>query len=266
MYIKTNKSTLFLTKDRDIEGTPLLFIHGFTGSSQSWNNIRREIDTPSIALDIPGHNKSIFNNLSDNYYFKDFSNELYIALTKIKVKKLHLCGYSLGGRLAISFAAKYPDMIQSLLLESTSLGIADRVEREERYQKDLNISISISEDLNEFVKNWESNKLFQMQETRDEQEYEYQRQIRKSHNKEQLSNSLRIFSVGNMPYMLNQFQKFKFPITIINGKDDIQYIKEGRQMLKLNGNSKQYIINNASHNVHLENKEMYLDIFTSLYN
>ena len=61
-----------------------------------------------------------------------------------KVKKLHLCGYSLGGRLAISFAAKYPDMIQSLLLESTSLGIADRVEREERYQKDLNISISIS--------------------------------------------------------------------------------------------------------------------------
>ena len=66
--------------------------------------------------------------------------------------------------------------------------------------------------------------------------------------------------------MLRQYQKFNFPISIINGKDDINYIKEGRIMLKLNNNSKQYIINNASHNVHLENEGMYLDVFSDIYN
>ena len=121
MYIKADKSTLFLTKDRELDQTPILFIHGFTGSSQSWKTIRNEIDIPSISIDIPGHNKSTFNNLKKSYYFKDFANELYMALNEINVKELHICGYSLGGRLAISFAAKYPSMIKSLLLESTSL-------------------------------------------------------------------------------------------------------------------------------------------------
>ena len=60
--------------------------------------------------------------------------------------------------------------------------------------------------------------------------------------------------------MLHQYQKFRFPITIINGKDDIKYIKEGREMLKLNNYSKQYIVNEASHNVHLENQDMYLEL------
>ena len=55
-----------------------------------------------------------------------------MALNEINVKELHICGYSLGGRLAISFAAKYPSMIKSLLLESTSLGIEDRDIREVR--------------------------------------------------------------------------------------------------------------------------------------
>ena len=65
--------------------------------------------------------------------------------------------------------------------------------------------------------------------------------------------------------MLHQYQKFRFPITIINGKDDIKYIKEGREMLKLNNNSKQYIVNEASHNVHLENQDMYLDARSIVY-
>ena len=41
MYIKADKSTLFLTKDRELDQTPILFIHGFTGSSQSWKTISK---------------------------------------------------------------------------------------------------------------------------------------------------------------------------------------------------------------------------------
>ena len=66
-----------------------------------------------------------------------------------------------------------------------------------------------------------------------------------------------------MPYMLRQYQRFNIPINIINGKDDIKYIKEGREMLKLNNYSKQYIVNEASHNVHLENQDMYLELLNN---
>ena len=266
MFIKTTKSTFFLTKDRVIEETPVLFIHGFTGSSKSWSLIRNEINIPSLSLDIPGHNKSTFNDMNEDYFFKDFSNELYMILSQLKINKLHICGYSLGGRLAIAFASKYPSMIESLVLESTTIGIEDRQQREERYIEDIELSSNIKNNLPMFNKSWEKNKLFELQKKRNIEGFNEQKDIRQGHNKDQLSKSLKTFSVGNMPFMRNTFQKLEFPIHIINGKDDIKFIKEGRIMLRLNNHSKQYIVNNASHNVHLENKEMFTDIFNNIYN
>ena len=40
--------------------------------------------------------------------------------------------------------------------------------------------------------------------------------------------------------------------------------KEGKLMLRLNKNSKQYIVEGASHNVHLENPKSYIDILDNL--
>ena len=34
MLLKNNKSTIFLTQSRDINKTPVLFLHGFSGSSK----------------------------------------------------------------------------------------------------------------------------------------------------------------------------------------------------------------------------------------
>ena len=66
MYFKGDQSKLFITKDRTLNSTPILFIHGFTGSSRSWKDIREKIDYPSLAVDIPGHGKSTFNHLNED--------------------------------------------------------------------------------------------------------------------------------------------------------------------------------------------------------
>ena len=259
MYYKGDKSRLFFTKDRELNSTPLLFIHGFTGSSKSWRYIRNNIDYPSLAVDIPGHGNSTFNNLNDDYYFKDFTNELYLSLLDLNIKKIHLCGYSMGARLSLAFASKHPSMISTLILESGTLGLSEIEEKEDRKSKDLNLSTRIKENLHEFVKDWESLSLFEHQLSRNENEYTTQNEIRLNHDKLQLSKSLEIFSIGNMPYLLNSYTKLLFPIIIVNGKDDRKFIKEGRIMLNANKNSKQYIINNSGHNVHLENPSLYLD-------
>jgi len=260
MYIKGNKSKLFISKDRDLNDAPLLFIHGFTGSHKSWTNIRASLNYPSIVIDIPGHGKSIFNRLDDEYYFNDFTNELYLALLHMNIKKIHICGYSLGGRLALCFAAKYPELIESLFLESTTIGFEPGDEKKICFENDKKLSSLIEKDYIKFIEKWNNKSLFIEQKNRNLEEFNHQNDIRQSHNNMQLSHSLRTFSKGNMPYMLHQFQKFNFPITIINGKDDIKYIKEGRIMLNLNNNAKQYIVNDASHNVHLENNDFYSEL------
>ncbi len=266
MYIKANKSTLFITKDRDIDSTPIIFIHGFTGSHKSWKAIRDKIKLPSISIDIPGHGKSTFHDLNEKYFFNDFTNELYLFIVKMGFKKVHLCGYSLGGRLGLCFAAKYPELIKSMFIESSTIGMEPGEEKALALENDRKISQLIKTDYQRFICKWDENVLFTNQQERNIKEYTYQQDIRSSHNNLQLSHSLLTFSKGNMPYMLHQFQKFKFPMTIINGKDDTKYIKEGRIMLKLNNNARQYIVNNASHNVHLENPESYLELLNDHLN
>ena len=136
MYIKNNKSKLFITKDRELGDIPILFIHGFTGSHKSWLSIRENINISSLAIDIPGHGKSRFNDLNDTYYFNDFTNELYLSLLQLNINKIHLCSYSLGGRLSICFAAKYPNMVHSLFIESSTIGFENGEEKNVYYEND----------------------------------------------------------------------------------------------------------------------------------
>ena len=74
MLFKGSKSKIYL-KGKVDDSTSLFFIHGFTGSSDTWNNIRESINSKSYAIDIPGHNKSIINNLNDSYDIDDFCVE-----------------------------------------------------------------------------------------------------------------------------------------------------------------------------------------------
>ena len=230
MYIKNDKSSIFLTKDKELNNTPLVFIHGFTGSSRSWDETRSNLDYTSIAVDIPGHGRSTFNNLESEYSYKDFRSELYLCLKDLNVSKMHLCGYSMGGRLAIAFAQKYPKLIKSLILESSSLGISNSEEKSKRFEDDTVLSEDINTCMIDFNEKWQDNDLFKHQKSRNVKQFNNQLNIRSSHNSKQLSKSLLSFSKGTMPAFEESFALFDFPVYLINGHDDTSYIKINRDM------------------------------------
>jgi len=263
MYLKNNQTNIFLTKDKVLNGIPVLFLHGFTGSSQSWKHIRKDMSCSSFAIDIPGHGKSTFNNINKEYNYKDFRAELYLILQTLNLKKIHLCGYSMGGRIAISFAQKYPELIESLILESSSLGIVNAEDKDNQLSVDCKISEKINNSLESFIDEWSLMDLFKHQKYRSEENYQSQKLIRLSHKKEQLAKSLLSFSKGSMPAFQESFNLFDFPIYLINGHDDTKYIKLNRDMMKINKSCKQFIIDKASHNTHLENSDMFTDILNN---
>ena len=258
MYIKNNKSQIFLTKDRFIDSDPILFLHGFSGSSNCWTDIRKEISAPTLALDVPGHNKSYFLNLDEEYTYKDFRSELFLILNHINVKKVHLLGYSMGGRLAISFTQKYPELVKSLILESSSLGLVSHDEKEAQIEKDDKLLQLINTSMDEFVSHWSKNPLFINQESRNKDDFNKLNENRLKHSKDQLSKSLLSLSKANMPAFIEAFSTFDCPVYLINGKEDTKYIKINRDMMKVNKRAKQFIINNSSHNVHIENKNDFI--------
>ena len=115
MYVKNEKTTIYLKINKKINNNSIFFLHGFTGSSESWNTIRKQIKTTSLAMDLPGHGKSLFNKLTYKYTYDDFCTDLYLTFNKLNIKKINLCGYSMGGRLALYFTIKYPQLIGFLV-------------------------------------------------------------------------------------------------------------------------------------------------------
>jgi len=92
----------------------ILFLHGFTGSSNDWNDIAVKIDKRfnKTALDLIGHGKSS-SPVSVNYYTSE-SNVAQIehVTNHLRLKEVILCGYSMGGRVALSYAIAKKEMVK----------------------------------------------------------------------------------------------------------------------------------------------------------
>ena len=256
--IKSEKTTIYAYQTGALVN-PMVFLHGFIGSHQSWDEVVSSMDCSAIALDLPGHGKSTFNKLNETYSELDWCNDFNGLLKFLNLDKITLCGYSMGGRLAITFASRYPDKIEKLILESSSLGIKNPNLRKERYMQDLILCREIEADLTTFVSKWENNNLFANQKERNIKGFLDQRKFRLLSSSMQLSKALRSFSPGNLGYMDKMFSKFKFPIKIINGSDDLKYIFTSKEMVKVNNNVIHEIIQDSGHNTHLEQTTHFIE-------
>jgi len=106
------------------DGSTTLFIHGLDSSKQTFRDIQQNnLSTPSIAIDNRGCGKSDLGNPHL------FSPDALVEDVKCLVKSnplLHnnpfvLVGHSMGGRIAISYAAKYPNDISTLVIEDMDI-------------------------------------------------------------------------------------------------------------------------------------------------
>ncbi|MCW9064678.1 MAG: alpha/beta fold hydrolase, partial [Ignavibacteriaceae bacterium] len=123
----------------------ILFLHGFTGSANDWTNVFQKIDKRfnKFALDLIGHGKSSSPS-SVNYYVPNSQvNQIEKVIGDLRLKETVLCGYSMGGRVALNFALTKPDLIKGLILESASAGFKNAKEKEARIKSDDDLAAFI---------------------------------------------------------------------------------------------------------------------------
>jgi len=95
-------------------GNPtLIFLHGLLGSSRNWRSVAREMagGYHIYCIDLPEHGESAHLP----------KTSLPIMQSRIEgwiegqgIDKYRLCGHSLGGKLAMSLACKWPQRVVSL--------------------------------------------------------------------------------------------------------------------------------------------------------
>jgi pimeloyl-ACP methyl ester carboxylesterase len=94
------------------QGPSLVFIHGGALDRRMWDdqfNIFAE-HYKVIRYDVRGHGKS---RPPTKPYSDD--EDLYLLLKLLNIKKAHLIGLSLGGRIVIDFALTHPEMVETLI-------------------------------------------------------------------------------------------------------------------------------------------------------
>ena len=268
MKIKLSKVSLNVEisgSDSASEKTIFLF-HGFTGSSDDWKQIIPKLNNrfKIIAVDLIGHGASDSTDDSSLYSTEAMVDQLSELIKHFTEKKIILAGYSMGGRLALSFAVKHPEMLQGLILESSSAGIKEESLRNERVAQDERIAGFIeSHTLEEFIDYWMNIDLFKSQKYLPKEKLTDVRNSKLKNNKTGLANSLRGFSTGRMPFLKDEIKKIKCRTLLITGELDSKYTEINSEMVKVFPNSSHRIIKSAGHNTHLEQPAEFTGVINS---
>jgi 2-succinyl-6-hydroxy-2,4-cyclohexadiene-1-carboxylate synthase len=241
----------------------VVFLHGFSGSSNDWLPFFPSIAYPFVpyAIDLIGHGKSSSPSGINYYSAASIAEQIAAVLDYFHMGQIILSGYSMGGRAALTFANAYPDRIKGLILESASPGLIAAKEREERQAADNRLAEFILEKgIEPFIDYWEEIPLFHSQKALPKYELLEQRRKRLENNPLGLSNSLKAFGTGVMPDLWNSLNLFHFRTLLITGSLDEKFTAINKDMAGRIKNARHEIVQSAGHNVHLEKPKLFLNL------
>jgi pimeloyl-ACP methyl ester carboxylesterase len=95
--------------------TPLLLLHGFTGHAHAWDTLSIALQPHFrvLALDQRGHGDS---DPAETYNAIAAFDDISGAVSQLGLASMVLVGLSMGGRNAIYFASKRPELVDRLVI------------------------------------------------------------------------------------------------------------------------------------------------------
>lgn len=241
------------------EGLPVLLLHGFTGSGESWSALlAKEAGIQWIAPDSLGHAGTSSPLSPERCEMTEQTADLMAIMAELGHSQFGCCGYSMGGRVALALAVEYPEHISGLVLESASPGLATAKEQEARIQNDERLADKIEESgVEAFIKDWENIPLFASQSRLNHQVLERQRDIRLRQQPLGLANSLRGLGTGRQPSFWTRLHNIQAPTLLITGELDHKFTEIAKRMQQVLPAAEHQTISNAGHTVHMEQPELF---------
>jgi len=244
---------LYKQQQGNTDKPTLIFLHGFLGSCNDWNetiNLLKD-DFSCIAIDLPGHGNSmtISNPLNDGFnhcheLIKDIIDEL-------NLEQYILVGYSLGGRIALDYARTQNDpRLHKLVLESSHIGLLNDQEKERRFMEDHSWARSFAtQSILETLFEWYEQDIFSDLSDRKKEMFIKKR----THNYGvPLANMLLATSLGKQQCSLPYLQQTELPVYYCVGEKDKKFKHVASQLNNLRHvNVTEFA--KAGHNIHQEN-------------
>jgi 2-succinyl-6-hydroxy-2,4-cyclohexadiene-1-carboxylate synthase len=238
----------------------IVFIHGFTGSTSTWNEItkRFEGEFRTITVDLTGHGKTTVPEDVTRYSMGQQVEDLKALFDLLALKQFVLVGYSMGGRVALAYTVHYPERVSSLILESSSPGLKTEGERVARRLADEKLAGRlIAEGLQAFIDFWENIPLFASQKLMPEERRQAIRKERLSQSEIGLASSLRGIGTGSQPSYWEHLNAINLPVLLITGDLDTKYVNISREMQNHLPTVRHETIAHTGHAIHVEKPDAF---------
>jgi esterase len=100
-------------------GSPLIILHGLYGSSDNWVKIAKELSN-SFTVYLPDQRNHGQSPHSDKHDYDSMRDDIFELAEDLNLNKFFLAGHSMGGKTAASFALKWPERLDGLLIADIS--------------------------------------------------------------------------------------------------------------------------------------------------
>jgi 2-succinyl-6-hydroxy-2,4-cyclohexadiene-1-carboxylate synthase len=205
-------------------GSPVLFIHGFTGRGADWGPFLpavRAAGHATIVVDLLGHGRSDAPTDPACHAVERQAVGLATILRRHGAARAAIVGYSLGARIALRMAIAEGDVVGGLILESPSAGIADDEERAIRDAADHELAARLEHDgLGAFLRAWEASPLFAGEHRLAERRRDRIHRSRARNTIAGLAGSLRGAGQGAMEPLRDRLHAIAVPTLVVAGALD----------------------------------------------
>jgi 2-succinyl-6-hydroxy-2,4-cyclohexadiene-1-carboxylate synthase len=225
----------------------VVLLHGFSGTHRAWDGVRAHLDGERylpLALDLPGHGAA-----AEEGRAVTFAACVEHVLASAP-ERFVLCGYSMGGRIALHVALAAPRRVSRLVLIASSAGIEDERERALRRDSDEALARRLEAGpLEHFIERWLAQPLF----AGDPPEVRRLARADQRHNNACcLAAVLRGVGAGQMTPLWGRLSELGMPTAIVAGERDERYVQLGRRIAGLMPDARLRVLR-GGHRLPLEN-------------
>jgi 2-succinyl-6-hydroxy-2,4-cyclohexadiene-1-carboxylate synthase len=220
----------------------VVLLHGFAGTRHAWDLVVDRLDPERyrpLALDLRGH--------GDARDRRPITFAACVAdIAAAAPERFVLCGYSLGGRVALHVALAHPQRVSRLVLVASTAGIDDPALRAERRAADEKLAADTERGTIEaFAERWMHQPLFAG--TPPAAAAHWRADILRN-DPAALAAVLRGLGAGAMDPLWDRLADLDgMPITIIAGERDGRYAAIGRRLAGALAGARLLLVPGAGH-------------------
>ncbi len=196
----------------------VVLLHGFSGTRRAWDLVTPLLDRERylpLALDLPGHGERSGDPWPITF------EACVESVLGASPERFVLCGYSLGGRVALHVALEAPERVERLVLIGANPGIEDAAERAERLAADERLARRLEEEpFEDWIESWRTQPLF----AEDPPEVgERARADQRRNDPLALAAAMRGLSNGAMTPLWGRLGELRMPVALRAGERDAKF-------------------------------------------